>query len=228
MGVTAWLSTVVVPGDIRAFDWVAALVPFFFLALGEWLAIVEPVAGADLVRERRRQQLGQSVLLGLFPLSLAVLHAAFTDRTDVDGADAIVSGLGLGLYLLGVSELLTQLPSDAALERKPLGAVAPNTSARTRRRGRRRVVAIGGVGAFLLATLGPAALSSTESPSTPEALTFTAVLGGVMATTALAAFTGSAMRRRRKPGPLRLDRVAIFVLVSLVALALLRYVYLVT
>jgi len=215
LGANLWAVSALVPAALsgpRVTAWLLAMLPLPVLALAA-LAL------------RRLPRIAPWLLLGAFPLSVAVVVSAMPSHT----VDAPYPAMAL--FIVALALLAYGAAAAAASERphwdshassRPLPDTRVPKDATRRRRIRGVVLTLGAIGAFALAVVAPLAggeraLRASWGEGAPEAGVLSAVVAGSLATLMLAAFLGPSTRRRKHlpSSRQRRTRVALLLMVVL-------------
>lgn len=209
VGLNFWALAVVVPAAVAVprGPWIVALAAAPLPLLG-WAVL-------------RRDPLSVFVL---FPVAVVSVLGALPDFTY--GAPhpplaRLLAAAALLLYGAVGSRTVTRVSLEPVLT-KVLPARSVDPAAERRRRARCWLLGAGGLGALLLAVLAPslggeAALRRDWGEAAEAAELLTVVVAGSLATAGLAAFLGTATRRRRQPIPWRRSRARVALLLTVVA-----------
>ena len=225
LGMNAWLVLAVLPMMLAELKTGAAVL---------WSVLPLPALIAGVLVLGRSQLVAAYVLLGGFPTLLAALLAVlprFVVQTPYSTVGLLLGAASLVAYGAAAVFAVSRPRALRVTTHRPLGSVAPIEEPGLVVWSRRTVLAVGAIGAIVLAVVAPvvggmSAYEEVWGEAAPEASVLAAVVGGALGTCVIALFVGPALRTPRSPAPTRRQvRSRVTALLFSVAIGVLFWVF---
>jgi hypothetical protein len=207
LGIHAWAVVLFVPAVHAGASGATAIITLIAPLALLWLGVLAL---------RRRDQPGMEraatwTLLAAYPFALAVVLALRPELAALDAFSTpvlVLAVIALVGYAAGAASATGRPRAVRSATRRPLGSVSPVPVDRRRVLGRRALLGVASVGALLLAVVAPtwggrAEIERAFGRAAPEAALVAAVVGGALATVAIALFFGPTLRATRDRVPTR-------------------------